>query len=634
MRRMRNIPKGTYVFAAAALIYIVFASNLPITLMFPAAHDDALYWKQGYLISNGEWLGSYDNKTLLRGQAFAIFLAISSFLHLSVTFSLALLHVLAFSVVFISIPLHVRNHPLLVSGISLALFHPGLFPQRAIRDYFFASVVVIAFGLAFLLVRVWQNRRRRNLLAIALGLTLGVAWLTREESIILLPGILLVATTGLFIKGPVFWKRALTFMSVSALALASFSLPQIAIAQLNKTVYGVELTSERGSENFSKVMGTLYSINLPDQKPYVPVPQKTLEKLYALSPKFAELRPFLQGDGVGWQRPGCADFPSTCGEFAAGWLEFAIRDAAQAAGHYATASNADRYYQELAAELESVCERGSITCGPRGYSLIPWLSQEQITAVPGVFANAILKGLSWAPGAALQGPEQLGGSDTEMLRSFLGNPSVSSSIFATGWYVPKSREDWLGVECETTSVSLNRDPSPDLAEHFKDESLSANRFSINLNQANSNCSISNKMQTFTLPLKEEMPPSFSTDSPGGLITLDHFKINKNPVGDFTQNLWTMWNAAYCIISPLAILIGFALSIIAAFKKKSRRSEEYFFPLIFMAAITITVIIRLVMLSIIEVSMFHSLFDIYLQPVYALVSIIPVLCVAQFLTTSD
>lgn len=633
MTAFRRFSPSSIAFLVAALSYLVFASHLPITLFFPAAHDDALYWKQGSSIADGHWLGQYDNKTLLRGPAFAIFLALSSIFKFSLTFALALLHVFAFLIVFTSIPRRTRENRWVIAALILGMFHPALFPQRAIRDYFYASIVIACFGLAVLTFRFWAQLRNRYVLLGALGVFLGVAWLTRDETIFIVPGIILVFLPLLFGASNNFWKRLLSLTMGFAVMSIFFLAPQFIVAKINKANYGVEFVSERNSPNFSSVMSTLYSMNMADQRPYVPVPEVTLAKLYQLSPKFAYLKPFLQGDGLAWQRPGCTDIPSTCGEFAAGWLEFAIRDAAQSAGFYTSGTKADSYFGSLDSELKLLCQKGRIKCGPAGYSLIPWLSRSQIAALPTSLMDGLYKSLSLPPGALLQGAEQPG-PDSDHLRGFLGNPSVASSMYLTGWFLPKTKGDWLNLNCRGETETLAQEPSPDLVQFFGDKSLSANRFSIRKVTNVNDCELTNRSGTVAIPLKGDHPSSFSLQTPGGLITVDSFSRHNEPLGDFMEQIWKFWNYLYSFLGPTAVIVSVAVAVNSILKFPTPSNRRNFYPLILVAAISTTVIARLAMLAIIDVSMFRSMYDTYLQPVYAMVAILPVYLLALFVQRRD
>src|SRR5713101_7711389 len=95
----------------------------------------------------------------------------------------------------------------------------------------------------------------------------------------------------------------------------------------------------------------------------VPLPSEARRRAYVVSPRFAELAPFLEGElGRHWSEHGCAAY-GICDDLAAGWTLWALRDAAFLAGHYVDGHEADRFWNLVASEVEKACGDGRLPCG-------------------------------------------------------------------------------------------------------------------------------------------------------------------------------------------------------------------------------------------------------------------------------
>ena len=72
--------------------------------------------------------------------------------------------------------------------------------------------------------------------------------------------------------------------------------------------------------------------------------------------------------GAGWEH---RNIPRREHEFRSGWLQWALRDAAKAAGHYESAESAQLFWQTVADEINRACEDGRIEAGPPRRGLYP-----------------------------------------------------------------------------------------------------------------------------------------------------------------------------------------------------------------------------------------------------------------------
>jgi hypothetical protein len=200
----------------------------------------------------------------------------------------------------------------------------------------------------------------------------------------LLPALAIIAAPGLLrawrrtVAGPRRWRGPLVFL---APPLLGFLAVVTLVNGINWAVYGVFRNNELRAGSFPAAYGALARITHERWQRYVVFPADAREKAYAVSPAARELAPYLDGElGRRWvasshpyPRPwGCADVPDACNtEILSGWFVWALREAATAAGHHRSARDADRYYRQLAREINAACDSGRIPCGPPRSGLLP-----------------------------------------------------------------------------------------------------------------------------------------------------------------------------------------------------------------------------------------------------------------------
>jgi hypothetical protein len=106
------------------LLYTVVYVNAPILIWSMGDHDDGLDMALGRHISQGEWLGPYNQLTLLKGPGYAVFLAVVSWLGISVSLAHALFHCAAVALFFVVCRRFIRSALLSSLMFAFLLWHP------------------------------------------------------------------------------------------------------------------------------------------------------------------------------------------------------------------------------------------------------------------------------------------------------------------------------------------------------------------------------------------------------------------------------------------------------------------------------------------------------------------------------
>ena len=200
---------------------------------------------------------------------------------------------------------------------------------RVTREGLYPALGLLVFaGAAGAALRL--NGSRRNALAWAAlcGIALALFWHTREESVWFVP-VLAAALLVSVLRAR--WKQAAVAAALPVLIVAA---AHFALVLANGLTYGVYAVVEFQWKPFLRAYGSLTSVRQHPATPRFPVPREVRQRVYAVSPAFAELRPFLEGQlGIDWRRGGADDLGGES-------FMWAFREAVEKAGYYARGSAA------------------------------------------------------------------------------------------------------------------------------------------------------------------------------------------------------------------------------------------------------------------------------------------------------
>jgi hypothetical protein len=285
-------------FYAALIACKLFLSfGQPRTVYPAAAHDDTLFLHLAESIADGRWLGGYSEFTLMKGSFFSIFMAASHLLGLPISFSRDLLYLAACGLTVVAFAPAVPGRWQQALIFSLLLFNPASTAiDRILREEIYPSLtlLVVAFAIG-LWLRVGMPPRRLAVWAAGLGLSLGAFWLTREEGLWILPilAFIYLASAVRYRTGSLRWRE---YVLVFSIPLAIWAASLATVATLNLVYYGTFCTVEAKEKNFVAAYGALARIRHDKWYPTTPVPRETRQRAYRVSPAFAELRPYIDGE--------------------------------------------------------------------------------------------------------------------------------------------------------------------------------------------------------------------------------------------------------------------------------------------------------------------------------------------------
>jgi len=618
-----------FIFSVA---YLILAMHLPASIYTGAGHDDALFWRNAYQIVQGNWLGSYNQMTLAKGPGFPLFLAANAVLGIPVTLLIALFYLFACGLIAKTLRDLGLNKYFVLTIFVVILFHPALFPTRIIRDNIYPALSLIIISGMIRLVFTPLQQDRRLVSVIPYGLVFGFFWLTREEGIWIIPGLLFL----LFLKTFQLKKQTLPVKDILHRFACFFLVATIfvsSIALINYHQYGKFEAVDFKGKSFSQALKSLNSLDVGQDLSYLPVSFKKRQEIYKVSPSFSQLKDYFENKGKGWTSHGCKIYPWTCGDYAGGWFMWALRDAVASKGYYENPIRAADFYKSITKEIEKSCDLGLIKCRTNPIPFMPNVTMSQLKNIPGKTVDALKLAMVQVPVPATGGPslEPLG--QLQKVRLFLGSPLTTPApseqrTELRGWFY-STNHDWIVLNCSMNGKKTKRDigriSSPDIAEHFKNPHANSQRFSISVSD-NEDCSISTaSLSSNGFPIKTlKQGTGFDIGEKGTLYVDDILQTKDYSRQDLFFKIKNLLAALYKFIIPILVILGiftYFVYLISTWIRKVPITD------IFIASTMMWCLFfsRILLIVLVDISSFPAIDMLYMSAGF------PILCLAAFLS---
>lgn len=620
----------------SVFLYVAIYTHVPISLQLYQTYDDALFIKLGENMAKGDWLGQFNQLTLVKGAGYPIFLALASWAGASVTFTQALFYAAA-AVLLWSVTYKITRSRLFATLVFLlVLFNPNAFQERILRESIYTSQTILVLCLSWLTL-FGCGERGKMLIPVTAGLMLGWLWITREEGVWIIPGIatLFLARS---LRYSLSGSRPFEVFYRASLYLAGAIFLIFIVKLINFTYYKAFVVVDVKDPSFIAAMQQLQRVHVGAGIPYVPLSKESRERLYELSPDFAILKPTLDpsvgsNPSVGSE---CWIWPSACHDFSAGQFFWQVRNGAAKAGKFSSESEARSYFRQLALQVEKICERKEVPCyKPSIIAMMPHLYEVQLKSVwPDIVSAWHLLLQTNSRGWIDAQPSDGGQSELEAARGFLNYPlstavvsphaSVTRLVTMSGWFLDDAN-GWFALDTPAgVRASVIRLASPDIARLFP--KALTQRFQINLG-CGSSCEVKFVSQGGDVfNFNPDSLPKLHSVIPYGhsVIAFDSATIKSATIGQanavvllsrkFRVDVYKLYSV---IVAPLFYLGLFSLVIMVVFYPKRMLSSEAF---IFFAAIAILILSRSAILLLINVSSFPSLTPAYFSPALCLLPV--------------
>ena len=378
---MKNILKKYYlIFIIIGIICIkqILVNGIPIYAISNAVCDDRLMANIATYLLKFEWLGDYNQLTLVKGIFFPLYLAINVFLGISYIGATTALYSLACLIFVYSIKDLIKNKWFLLIIFTILIFNPVSYGQetlqRVYRNSITASQVLIIFSAFF---KMYLNRDKKitKMLPWALlgGFTLASFVNNREDWIWIMPFIIVVTMViivTIIMKNKNI-KQNISKIIVVIVPLIILFAVNTTISTINYKYYNIYSYNEINNSDFSDAMKAIYSVENEEEIEYVSVTREKMKRLYEISPSLNLIKDNMENYLDGWSK---TDRNPDDLEVEDGWFFWCLRDAVYASGYYKDGQTANEYYKKVAEEINEAIDSGLVESQPTMPSALmsPW----------------------------------------------------------------------------------------------------------------------------------------------------------------------------------------------------------------------------------------------------------------------
>lgn len=361
--KFNNSKYGIYIFMFFLIIFkLCLVQTLPIYSISTLVHDDQLMVNMANSLLDGKWLGAYNNLTLVKGLFFPLFLASNNILGISYLASSTLFYACACVVFIVAMQKMLKSKVILCMAFTILLFNPITFATQTFLVVYRNNITpgqVLLVVASFSAIFLRKNDFPLRILpwSILAGISLASLWLTREDSIWIVPFVLVssivILIAILFQYKSI--KKLLFIKKIGLVVLPMFILffSTFVVSCLNYYVYGIFTTNELNNSNFTKAMKSIYAVTPSETIPYVSVPRTTVERLYEISPSLKSIETSLEDSLNSWDNN---DRNPNDTQVEDGWFFWALRDAVANSGYYKDAKTANAFYAKISKEIEDALD--------------------------------------------------------------------------------------------------------------------------------------------------------------------------------------------------------------------------------------------------------------------------------------
>jgi hypothetical protein len=217
-----------------------------------------------------------------------------------------------------------------------------------------------------------------------------------------------------------------------AVAVATFLAVNGAFITCNKIAYGSYVGVDFKQRDFTAAVDALQSVDIGFVTPFVPVPAAARSEVAKISPTFQPLAAVLAPGtplSEGWGL-GCHLLQQGCGDIAAGWLVWALRDAAAMNGYYQSPRIAAQKFGQIASDITAACADGKLRCRRTWISFMPAMTETQWLSLPRSILAVAEKVAFVDPPVAftMQSPGNIDRAAFERYWRFLNYPLVTEQV--------------------------------------------------------------------------------------------------------------------------------------------------------------------------------------------------------------
>jgi len=609
--------------------------------LFPlpqAIHDDRLFINLANSLLKFDWLGHYNNLTLAKGPVYPMWIAFNSLLGFPLLLSQQILYILSVAFFILVIRRAISNQGLLLLIYVVLIFNPMSFcdgvTTRTIRENIYPALTLFIISSATGLFLSSRKHAKNTIIwSVSLGVLLSLFWLTREEGIWILSflvPVLLYLLYALYKEKPHNWR---SFLLIYTLPFLILFFSTTLISTINYYKYGIFSVVEFKNKNFLDAYGSLMRVKDKKWEHYLLVSREKRNMIYEVSPTFAKLQPFLEGNlGNNWAKNAAQNLNlSNTDEIRGGWFMWAFRDAVSMAGYYKNGKSAMNFYKQLAQEINLACEEKKLDCFPRRSTMAPSWNNNYIDFLINSTKNSIIYTATFDGFMAMLSETKGNKKDLDMISKLTNEPVYISeknpALKISGWAFQPDGPVSLSIKNKDDQLepfTFTPQKSQDVYESFSKqgnnfEQAKNARFEI-FTDCESNCYLSVKGQGVNgekIPLDGTIK---SSSAQGIYINIDKIKKEalKNSLPDVSDKfaalkirILNIIASIYIRITPVSLFFAFIIFTFLSFKKSSWLNPIYLIS----AMLLLAVATRIFLIALIDATSFPTIMSGYLSPVH-------------------
>lgn len=373
MKKVTNFVRKYYfvvVVLAAILLKCIITTNLSINARDPYGADEYLMLRQAEQLASGNYLGPYDNFTLVKGIGFPLFLAFSYKIGIPLLLFYSIFYSAVCVIALLPIRRIVKKRPLQLLAFLALLFCPAAMDNNVQLIYrnmlIIPQSVLLISALMMMFYHVNDKKKTKLILwSLVASATWVFMWHTREDTIWSLP--LLAATWIVLLIGIVkgktkkikcFSKEALFRIGVITLPFICLFISIQIISLINYNYYGVYTTNQLNSSNYTKAVTTMMRVKPTEEIERVEITRDTLLRLYEVSPSLKTLEDVIEADYK--HKRGLVAASEDNGEINEDLITWELTGAAGIKGYYQDAQTAEKFWEDVYNEINGAIEEGKL----------------------------------------------------------------------------------------------------------------------------------------------------------------------------------------------------------------------------------------------------------------------------------
>ena len=377
---MKNIKKYWFIIAIVLIIFIrfLYSYKLPSFYMNGMLCDDQLMVNQFRSLLSGNYLGDYNEYTLVKGMIYPLLLFLSHIIHLSYSSFFTLLFISSCLYFILSLKKIINNKKILLLIFILLLFNPISYSTDLFQRLYRNSISIIEL-LFFLgtIIRIVSDKNNKILNYIILGLIISIMYLTREDNIWILPILLFVFIYKLYKNVKI--KNILINLIPIFILILSLNI----VSFINYKHYGVYTYNELKKSSFKDAYINILRIKEDKKYDKVSINKETFEKIIDNSD--------ILGFDKEYLNEKYRKLATSNNEIDNGNIVWYLRRWIYANHEFKDANDANKYFKKLSKEIdrlfkEKKLEKEKIL--PSVFINTPRV--EYIKKIPSSFINAIV----------------------------------------------------------------------------------------------------------------------------------------------------------------------------------------------------------------------------------------------------